>query len=166
MLFATQVFNLVFFLDSVLSFYVFRGDAFGYSVAAVTEYLRVGCMMYTVMHDDTVPISHKLYVLHSVLDYFQTWRSLVGGEGSTQEFLDSLVNNVGELSNVTHEVSFVKREFFNTNPIENLFSILKSHLPLPTPLQFCILWPLKSLLSGLTQAVLFIISQGAPHTMN
>ena len=54
-IFATQVFNrsLVSFLDSVLPFYIMGGDNFGYSVAAVTEYLRVGCMMCTVLHDVT-----------------------------------------------------------------------------------------------------------------
>jgi hypothetical protein len=60
----------------------------------------------------------------------------------TPDFLDSLSINRDGLRCLAQQGQIcITKEIFSTNPVECFFSVAKSHLHLPTPFQFALLWP-------------------------
>ena len=81
----------------------------------------------------------KAQTLQEVLAFFTQWDHYLScfgraEGGPSRDFLNSLTKNTQEFSRLAPhpEFTLLKRDLWNTNPIECLFSIAKSHLTLPT----------------------------------
>ncbi len=109
----------------------------------------MGSMVYRAMHDNGIPLAEKAERVGEFVCYISEWRQAFHGRGDrtaeTYEFLHSWESNRLALASLlTHPPApqyTIHREFFNTNPVENLFSIVKEGLQNPTPLQFALHWP-------------------------